>query len=109
MLSIVAALLMAANGGRPVQDSGHEVLAWPYRAGVMSLASNTGPSGRTLQFAPGGLHFQVIVRDLKHQPNAPGAFRRDLSGEPDHDGPLLWGISMMHGRPPCLVRYACAF
>jgi beta-xylosidase len=97
------------NDGRPVQDSGHEVLVWPYHGGIMSLVSNTGPNGRTLQFAPDGLHFEVIVRDLKNQPNAPGIFRRDLSDEPDYDGPVSWGISMMHSRPPYLVRYTCAF
>jgi hypothetical protein len=97
------------NDGCAVQDSGHEVLVWPCQGGVMSLVSDTGPHGRTLQFAPDGLHFQVIVRGLKDQPKAPGIFRRDLSGEPDYDGLVSWGISMIHGRPPYLVRYTCTF
>ncbi|MFO7973897.1 MAG: xylosidase, partial [Candidatus Hydrogenedentota bacterium] len=95
------------NNGRAVQDSGHEVLVWPYRRGVMSLVSNTGPHGRTLQFAPDGLDFEAIVRDLKNQPNAPGIFRRDLSGKPAYNGPVSWGIAMMHSHPPYLVRFTC--
>lgn len=93
------------NAGRYVQDSGHEVLVWPYAGGVMSLASRTGPHGGTAQFAEDGLQFAVVQRLEGTLPKAPGAFRADLSGRPDYDGGIEWGIAH-EGRPPYLVRFS---
>ena len=93
------------NGGSHIQDSGHEVMVWPFEGGVLSLVSEHGPNGRTLQFAQDGLDFRVVQRGLENQPNAPGAFRRDLSGEPAYDNGIRWGISMVYKGPPHLLRY----
>ncbi len=95
------------NDGKFVQDSGHEVMVWPYAGGVMSLASNTGPNGRSLFWAQDCVNFNVVQRDLKKLPNAPGCFRTDLSGQPKDDKGIAWGISMIHGRHPYLVHYEC--
>lgn len=97
------------NGGRPVQNSGHEVLIWEDgpTGGVMSLVSNTGPNGRTMQYAADGLGFHVLVRDLKDQPKAPGLFRPELT-DPVASAATTdsrWGISMVHGRDPYLRRF----
>ncbi|MCP4645195.1 MAG: family 43 glycosylhydrolase [bacterium] len=95
------------NDGRFIQDSGHEVLVWPYGAGVMSLVSNTGPNGCTLQYAEDGIQFRVIARDLKDMPAAPGAFREDLSDNPTYAWHIPGGISMVHAKPPYLRRFEC--
>ncbi len=84
-----------ANEGRPVQDSGHEVQIWRYGQGVLSLVSNTGPNGRTLQYAPDGLGFEVLVRNLERQPAAPGLYRPELTDPTAAiDLQNAWGISM---------------
>ncbi|MFX0101378.1 MAG: family 43 glycosylhydrolase [Candidatus Hodarchaeota archaeon] len=93
------------NDGNPVQDSGHEVLVWPYKSGVMSLVSNVGPNGRTLQFTNDGINFKVACKLPKNYPKAPGAFRQDFSGEPDYDSGITWGVSMVPGKDPYLVRF----
>ncbi len=93
--------------GKAVQDSGHEVQVWPHASGMMSLVSPTGPNGRTLQYATDGLTFSVVKRGLERQPNAPGLFRSDLSN-PSHSNQLPpWGIGMVHGPDPHLVRFNC--
>ena len=69
--------------------------------------SPTGPNGRTLQYAADGLTFTVLKRDLKRQPNAPGLFRSDLSGFSNSDQLPPWGIGMVHGPDPYLVRFDC--
>ena len=93
------------HDGRHVQDSGHEVLVWPYRGGIRSLASNTGPRGQSLFHAPDGISFHVVQGRLTGLPNAPGAYREDLSGSPEFDDGIRWGISMVHGPDPYLVRF----
>jgi len=94
------------NDGDSVQDSGHEVLVWPERGGVMSLVSATGPNGRTLQYARDGLAFRVIGRLARDYPRAPGVFRTDLSRAGAESEGVRWGISMVHGRDPYLVRWS---
>lgn len=85
--------------GNPVVRGGHEVLVWPHQGGVMSLHSNAGDDGRSLQFSNDGLSFEKVA-DQTQYPLAPGAFRQ-ASG-------LSWGISMRHGPHPYLVRYDVA-
>jgi arylsulfatase len=93
------------NDGRFVQDSGHEVLVWPQGDGVMSLVSGTGPRGRTLQYAADGLAFRVEAKLPGRYPHAPGAFRPDLTDAAALGKGITWGIGMVHGRDPYLVRY----
>jgi len=99
-------LYVKQNQGRAVCDSGHEILVWPVGQGVMSLVSDTGPHGRTLQYALDGLHFRVVGDIPKDFPKAPGAFRPDLTELPTPTSGIEWGISMVHGKDPYLVRYA---
>lgn len=93
------------NQGRFVQDSGHEVLVWPFQRGVRSLASDTGPRGRSLFYAADGLSFRVTHSGLQGLPKAPGSYREDLSGTPGYHEGITWGISMIHGPDPYLVRF----
>ncbi len=95
------------NDGGFVQDSGHEVMVWPYKGGVMSLASNTGPQGKSLFYAENDIDFKVIRGNLKNLPKAPGCFREDLSRRPADNHGIQWGISMVLGQDPYLVRYEC--
>jgi hypothetical protein len=94
------------NNGEPVQRSGHEVLVWPSAGGVMSLVSNTGPQGMTLQYAPDGIHFHVLTGIPRNYPKAPGAFRPDLTDPAAAEKGITWGIAMATYRgDPYLHRY----
>ena len=97
------------NSGNAVQDSGHEVQIWPYAFGVLSLVSSTGPNGRSLHYAADGLQFKVLESGLKRQPNAPGLFRSDLCIPTRTNLMPPWGISMVHGSDPHLVRFECSW
>ena len=81
------------NAGNYVQDSGHEVMVWPFKDGVLSLVSGTGPQGKTLQYASDGIDFRVISGDekLNALPAAPGAYRKSLTDHHYSDG-IEWGI-----------------
>ena len=95
-------------GGRAVQDSGHEVLVWPWNGGVMSLVSSTGPEALTLQLAEDGVDFRVVGRLPRRHPLAPGVFRSDLSVPPGSESGVAWGVCMATYRgDPYLVRYEC--
>lgn len=92
------------NNGDFVQDSGHEVMVWPYKGGVMSMVSDTGPNAMTLQFAADGVSFQIIGRLPENYPRAPGCYRPDLT-DPEADG-TTWGICMAtDSGHPYLQRY----
>jgi len=93
------------NDGKFIQDSGHEVMVWPYKQGIMSLASNVGPNGRSLFYAADGISFKVVKPGLRNLPIAPGSYRADLSGEPAYDDGITWGIAMVLGHHPYLRRY----
>ena len=93
------------NRGRFIQDSGHEVMVWPFEGGVCSLVSNTGPQGKTLQYARDGQHFEVVGQLPDEYPKAPGAYRPDLTGLDPPEAGIEWGISMVHGSDPYLIRY----
>jgi hypothetical protein len=84
------------NDGRPVQDSGHEVQIFRCGGGVMSLVSPTGPKGRTLQYAPDGLHFEAIAQVVT-PPAAPGLFRPELTDPEAEAQAPYWGVSMHNG------------
>lgn len=89
-----------------MQDSGHEVLVWPQDETVMSLVSNTGPHGRTLQRSVDAVRFQVIGRLPANFPRAPGLFRADMSERPHDKSKSLWGVAMATYRgDPYLTRY----
>ncbi len=91
----------------PLIRSGHEVLVWPYRQGVVALIGPTGPRGNTIQYAPDGLHFSVKSR-IKNPPKAPGAYRPDAFANTTNGQGITWGISMgTKNTRPYLVRFEC--
>lgn len=82
----------------------HEVLIWPFKEGVVALASFSS----TLEFAPDGVDFLSDKKNIKveNRPNAPGAFRPELTHLPPDSGGIKWGISMIHnGNESYLVRF----
>ena len=94
------------NRGRFVQDSGHEVLVWPFGSGVMSLVSEYGPNGLTLQFAENGINFEIVGQLPSKYPTAPGIFRADFTDPAAMGKGVEWGISMAtYGPDPYLHRY----
>lgn len=95
--------------GNPVVHGGHEVLVWPYGAGVVAMI-NIGPAGiaRTLQYAEDGLHFAPWA-DLKRVPSAAGAYRPEAFNDNGRGGMISWGISIgkKKGYFPFLERFDC--
>lgn len=93
----------------PVITSGHEVMVWPYKKGIMALLSNHGPEGKTLQFAADGLNFEKIVSFGDNYPKAPGSFRvGDFTDASKQEKGISWGISMFYGNKekwPHLLKY----
>ena len=88
----------------PILAGSHEVMVWPGKKGMYALASITS----TIEYAPDGIHFEENPLKLKvhNRPNAPGAYRPELTGKKSNDG-LVWGISMVHNGNECyLVRYS---
>ncbi len=95
------------HGSNPLIKSGHEVLVWPYREGVVSLVGPTGPEKNTVQYAPDGLTFSVKAQ-VRRVPHAPGAYRPDAFTDTRVGRGVTWGISMVHHKQwPYLVRYEC--
>lgn len=92
--------------GKPVLPTSHEVMIWPYKNGVAALASISS----TLEFAPDGLDFLTDKKFIKvvNRPNAPGAFRPELTQLQFDENGISWGISMVHnGDEAYLIRYDC--
>jgi predicted GH43/DUF377 family glycosyl hydrolase len=94
--------------GNPVVGSGHEVLAWPHRKGVAALVGPTGPEKNTIQYAPDGIHFRVISH-FTNPPHAPGGYRLDAFTDSGFGRGMPWGISMVGGPDPYLVRFESDF
>ena len=90
------------NNGDPVQPEGHEVLIWAQDGGVVSLVTNVG---RGVYFSKDGMKFRKVAKAMKGNALAPGGFRPELVSH-EYDEGVRWGISMVHGRDPYLVRWA---
>jgi hypothetical protein len=88
----------------PVVKSGHEVLVWPYKGGVVSVIGPVGPEKNTLQFAPDGLNFRVVA-PLAAVPSAPGAYRPGAFKRSAIPEETYWGLSMINVGFPYLVRF----
>ncbi len=89
---------------RPILAGSHEVLIWPQGSGVASLASKSS----TLEYAPDGIDFTGtgLAAKVKNRPNAPGAYRPDLTASVVRGEGLRWGISMIHhGDEAYLIRF----
>jgi len=90
----------------PILPESHEVLIWPYKGGVMTLASKSS----TLEFAPDGIDFLSDKKAIKvtDRPNAPGALRPELTQLSPNENGIRWGISMVHnGDEAYLIRFDC--
>ncbi len=88
----------------PILDKSHEVFLWQQNGGIACLASFSN----TFEFAADGLDFTTQPVNVKmprnNRPNAPGAFRPDLTGKKSNE--LTWGISMVLNKNECyLVRW----
>lgn len=91
--------------GNPILDQSHEVFLWKKNSGTACLASISC----MFEYAPDGLDFTTNPISVKiernKRPNAPGAYRPDLTGEKEGNE-LSWGVSMIHnGAESYLVRW----
>jgi len=90
--------------GRPILPGSHEVLIWPHGTGVAALASLNS----TFEYAADGIDFtnRHLAAKAENRPNAPGAYRPDLTLPVEHGEALIWGISMIHnGNEAYLIRF----
>jgi len=90
--------------GRPILPGSHEVMIWPQGTGVAALASMSG----TIEYAADGIDFTSnrLAALAENRPNAPGAYRPDLTHPVITGDGLRWGISMVHnGNEAYLLRY----
>lgn len=92
------------NDGEPVQPEGHEVVIWTEGDGVVSLVTS---AGRGVYYSTDRLRFKKIASEFTGKLMAPGAYRRDLTDPRDTSG-LRWGIAMVPGKDPYLVRFVRA-
>lgn len=92
------------NAGKPILPKSHEVMIWPHCSGVAAYASTS----RTLEFAPDGIDFTSSPLHVRtaSKPIAPGCFRPDLTEPQDFGRGITWGISMVGGPYPYLLRYS---
>lgn len=93
----------------PIITSGHEVMVWPYKKGIMALLSDHGPEGKTLQYAPDGINFKKVTSFGDDYPKAPGSYRLgDFKDASKQEKGINWGISMFYGNKekwPHLLKY----
>lgn len=93
----------------PIISSGHEVMVWPYRKGIMALLSDHGLEGKTLQHASDGIHFRKVASFGDDYPKAPGSFRiGNFEDASQQNTGISWGISMFYGSKgqwPHLLKY----
>lgn len=90
--------------GRPILTGSHEVMIWPQGTGVAALASLSS----TFEYAEDGIDFMSnrLAAETENRPNAPGAYRPDLTKAVAIGKGLKWGISMIHnGDEAYLIRY----
>lgn len=88
----------------PLLADNHEVMIWPHRAGIATLASFSN----TIEYAADGLDFtsKKLNAEVKKRPNAPGAYRPDLVNPVINGEGLDWGIGMVHNGPEAyLIRF----
>ena len=92
--------------GSAILPDSHEVMIWSFNDGVATLASKSS----SLHYAPDGLDFTTNNQGVivENRPNAPGAFRPELTQMPLNKIGITWGISMIHnGAEAYLIRFDC--
>ena len=89
---------------KPLLDKSHEVLIWPHETSIVTLASISS----TIEYSEDGIDFESMEgTPVKNRPNAPGAYRPDLTKNQIKGEGLSWGISMVHNGPEAyLIRYS---
>lgn len=93
-----------AKYGEPILSKGHEVMVWKEGDEIQALASISS----TIERAKDGLDFtsNPYNKAVENRPNAPGAFREDLTNKDAVNLALEWGISMIHNADECyLIRF----
>ena len=94
-----------ANDGKPIQNSGHEVLVWEHDESVYSyVAHGHGPNSGTVRRVPGAssstqsFDDKAAIVGPAPRLRAPGLYRPELTGHPLPKDSTRWGIQMRrHG------------
>ncbi|MCT4646019.1 MAG: family 43 glycosylhydrolase [Carboxylicivirga sp.] len=89
---------------QPLMAENHEVMIWPHKTGVATLASFSS----TIEYAADGIDFYTDKLGVKveKRPDAPGAYRPDLTNPTAVGEGLKWGIGMVHnGAEAYLIRF----
>ena len=76
----------------PILDKSHEVLVWESGEGIASLASFSF----SINYAPDGINFSPLHKNLVDIPKAPGLYRPGLSDGKRNTQAPGWGIAMTH-------------
>lgn len=92
----------------PVLNSGHCVLAWPFKEGVAMLV-DLGPEANTIQYSADGYNFKRAGY-LEIQVREGGAYCPDAFDNTEYGRGIQWGIAAdPFMRPPerWLIRFEC--
>ena len=96
----------------PVTNSGHETFLYPFREGIVAIASHEGPEKNTVQYAPDGLNFEVVGK-VSAPPTAAGPYVPDAFDDSGDGRGITWGLSHIHHNDDgaladsYLVRFDC--
>ena len=80
----------------PITNSGHEVCVWSYNGGIALIHTDDGPERHTIQWAPDGIHFE-IMGTIGKTPKAFGIFRTKDHDKSPTEG-IKWGLSHGYGN-----------
>ncbi|MDN5214944.1 family 43 glycosylhydrolase [Fulvivirgaceae bacterium BMA12] len=89
---------------KPLLGCSHEVMIWPQSTGVAALASLSS----SIEYAADGIDFlsNKLGAVVDKRPDAPGAYRPDLTDPVIVGQGLTWGIGMVHNGPEAyLIRF----
>jgi len=93
----------------PVLISGHETFVYPYKNGVVAIATFDGPEKNTCQFSTDGINFN-IKGHLGLIPTAAGPFDPDAFADNGNAQGITWGMCHMRkANEPgfYLARFDC--
>ncbi|QUI25374.1 SDR family NAD(P)-dependent oxidoreductase [Vallitalea pronyensis] len=93
----------------PVLISGHETFVYPYKDGVVAIATFDGPEKNTCQFSKDGVNFE-IKGHLGLIPTAAGPFNPDAFADNGDAQGITWGMCHMRkadGSGFYLARFDC--
>ncbi len=96
----------------PITNSGHETFLYPFREGIVAVTSHEGPEKNTVQYAPDGLHFDVVGK-VSVPPVAAGPYVPDAFADHGDGRGITWGLAHIHHdhdgplEDSYLVRFDC--